>query len=185
MTVLHSVIAFPTPGQGGPDVLLWGERDVEAGAGGHAPSGKRLAAGARVHPGAASREELGNALDALRSAGVDPLPAAQPDELRLRLPTRASRPVPSWDLESRGRGPVAIETWTAPAMRLGAGVAVPWLATLPAGPTEPEVPRQGPGLRYAAHLAKFVLSLLARHRFVPTVRPGRENRSEANGRPSY
>ncbi|EQD67812.1 SNF2-related protein, partial [mine drainage metagenome] len=49
------------------------------------------------------------------------------------------------------------------------GELIPWLAKLPVTEPPPLVPRIGPGLRYAAQLAKFTLDLLARHRFVPSV----------------
>jgi superfamily II DNA or RNA helicase len=169
LTILHALIVRSDTAEGHPSVALWGERTLS-------PADDRIVRGRRrtrtdppVHPFALAPEELVEAFGELGETGADPLPAFSSTTARLLLPSLRGRPVSSW-AASEGRAS-ALAPWSAAAIRLSLGVSVPWLATLSAYDPPPELPRIGPGLRFLERYAKFVLRLLAQHRFLPSVRP--------------
>lgn len=170
MAVLHAIIDRTGLGDSHGGIYLWGEVTETRE---RRPPPRR---GSRVrpplHPFALSASELQRLLvePAPRTAFGSP-PEGVSTPVRIRVPSRRSLPVPSWE-ESEGRR-AELSAWTVPALLFELGEALPWLAKLPVSEPPLDVPRVGPGLRYAAQLAKFALDLLARHRFVPSVRTDR------------
>ncbi|MHB1435736.1 MAG: DEAD/DEAH box helicase [Thermoplasmata archaeon] len=166
MTVLHAVIDRTERRNSHAGIHLWGEtsesterrnRDLRQSRG-RAP----------VHPFALSARELRPLLVELgEGTTLGPPPEGVSTLIRIRIPSRGSMPVFSW--EEPGRSGAELSTWTVPTVFFELGEAMPWLAKLPVNELPLDAPRIGPGLRYAAQLAKFSLDLLARHRFVPSV----------------
>lgn len=171
--MLHAVID-PSGLQDRPGrVHLWGESTEPRGK--PIPTRGMSRASRRSHPFALGAEEL-RRLQRELAEGVttEPRTVGSPDVIRLQLPTAGPAPLASWEDLRRER--TELVTWTVPSLLFDLGDALAWLAKLPVGEVPPDAPRIGPSLRYAAQLAKFTMDLLARHRFVPSVRTDRAGR---------
>ncbi|MBF6589841.1 MAG: DEAD/DEAH box helicase [Ktedonobacterales bacterium] len=177
-------------------MALWAEAQARFPARRSRVSAEEIVTHPRAHPFSAKYVELLNALDWLwkRSRpGVRPRTTSKPIRLPLWLPSQGPRPWPSPFMVAAGWAPdstvpEAAETplalWRADALLLDAESAVTLLAGLPAGAEAATVAEDrtagtwglapmvlGSDLRLWAAAARFVLSLLARQRFLPGAIP--------------
>ncbi|MBO0685432.1 MAG: DEAD/DEAH box helicase, partial [Candidatus Dormibacteraeota bacterium] len=116
------------------------------------------------HPYAAEPGRLGHALDLASLDGE-----AGETSLRLLLPTRAFRPLPSPEVAPAwrtGRGRVELQTWRVPALGLPPAAALAFLSSLPADPPGVLI---GATLRYLVEVSKLALELVARGRLFPVL----------------
>ncbi len=122
------------------------------------------------HPYAASAEVLQRSLEKI--AG-HPLPAAQQGRLHILLPSDAHTPAPSKELGHAPGGPVQpdrLGLWWVPALSWTPEDALDVLLAIPLhliGP-RPGI-LLGTDLRYWAHVAYFLLNIIAGQHYVPAV----------------
>jgi SNF2-related domain/SNF2 Helicase protein/Helicase conserved C-terminal domain len=141
-----------------------------------APRTGRPSRAPRPHPFAAPAETLAAAL----AFTFPDTPAASlardavDDELTLRLPSTASRPLASPELirpaaeepATGGRRP-SLAAWRVPALAVEPRAAASFLDALSAGP--PGEVTAGPGIGYLAAIARFCADLAARGRVLPAL----------------
>ncbi|MBO0683095.1 MAG: DEAD/DEAH box helicase [Candidatus Dormibacteraeota bacterium] len=151
MLVVHGIWSA------GARLCLWGEDGARR----PSPSGA-----SDRHPYAAAPARLAHALELASLNGE-----ARETSLRLLLPTRASRPLPSPEVAPAwrtGRGRTELQTWRVPALGLRPAAALALLSSLPADPPGVVI---GATLRYLVEVSKLALELVAGGRLVPVLEP--------------
>ena len=170
MSLLHATWLFPAEGEGGR-LLVWADtwrvaQPVEP------------ADMAPDHPFALSRAELKawlEELNLLPATALDTtaslsLPSrrqlargrkASDNEAWSGLPLQAGEPIPRQ---------VEWWPWQVPGLALDPAAASAWLASLPLSGDHPDL---GEDLRWWSHLHRWVLSLVARGRWLPQIEDGR------------
>ena len=169
MSLLHATWLFPAEGQGGR-LMLWA--DTWRVAQPVTPTDM-----APEHPFALSRAELRQWLEELNllpDGALDTTASLSLPSRRQSARGRKSSDSDSWSglpLQAGEPIPRQLEwwPWQVPGLALDAAAASAWLARLPLSGDHPDL---GEDLRWWSHLHRWLLSLVARGRWLPQIEDG-------------